>query len=288
MRALVTGGSGQVGGAFIAQAADHDVQAFAPGREVLDLADPDAIRQFMTSNRFDLIVNCAAYTAVDKAETEAELAQSINALAPGILAEEAAKQGVPIIHVSTDYVFDGERAGAYVEDDAVAPLGVYGASKLAGEAAVRAANPHHAVLRTAWVLSAGGANFLNTMIRLAEARDEVGVVSDQIGCPTSASDIAHALHLIARTSQVGTWHFVNDGVASWHDLARFIFAEMALRGLKVPRCNAITTAEYPTPARRPGNSVLNTMKFQADFGYKARNWQDAVREILQERFAIIA
>jgi dTDP-4-dehydrorhamnose reductase len=284
-RVLVTGASGQVGGAFLAQAALNKVDVVAPARAELDLANPASIRAFMAENRFDAVVNCAAYTAVDKAESEQELAQAINATGPGLLAAAAKGQGAQFIHVSTDYVFDGSKSGAYVEDDELAPLGAYGASKLAGEAAVRAAHPDDAILRTAWVLSPGGANFLNTMIRLAGERDEVGVVNDQIGCPTSAADIAHALHLMVRGGKAGTWHFVNDGTASWYNLARFIFDHMRARGIKAPACKAISTADYPTPARRPANSVLSWAKFSADFGYKPRFWQDAVNEILQERFA---
>jgi dTDP-4-dehydrorhamnose reductase len=286
-RALVTGGSGQVGGAVVAAAESHGFSVSAPGRDVLDLADPVSIAAAIATEPWDVVINCAAYTAVDKAESEPAVAHRINATAPGILARESARLSVPIIHVSTDYVFDGTKSGTYVEADPLAPLGVYGVSKLAGEAAVRDGNPRHAIVRTAWVLSATGANFINTMLRLAEARDILGVVNDQTGCPTSAADIANALLTIAKTDRVGTWHFVNSGAATWHDLAAFVFARSSQAGLTVPVLNAITTADYPTPARRPANSQLDTRKFAQDFGYPPRPWQDAVADILDHRLGAL-
>lgn len=231
------------------------------------------------------VINCAAYTAVDKAESEADLAEAINARAPAILARETALLGIPLIHVSTDYVFDGGKPSPYFESDPVLPLGVYGQTKEAGEAAVRAANPHHAIVRTAWVVSARGANFINTMLRLGAERPEVRVVDDQLGCPSNAKDIAAALFTVARDlgDRSGTWHFVNRGEASWHDLARRVFDAAAARGLPTPLLTPITTNEYPTPAARPANSRLDTSKITADFGIDPRPWQDAVDDILTER-----
>lgn len=281
---IVTGGTGQVGSALLRLLETTGVPALAPGRSELDLGDGDSMRRYLGQTAFGAIFNCGAYTAVDRAEDEPDLAAAINARAPGILAEEAARRAVPILHVSTDYVFDGNGDGAYAEDAPTNPLGVYGRTKLDGERAVRAANPQHAIVRTAWVLSANGANFLNTMLRLGAERPELGVVDDQFGCPTSAEDIALALHTIwSRPRPSGDWHFVNAGEASWFDLARFIFAQAAARGLHVPDIRPITTAEYPTRARRPANSRLSTERFERDFAMKPRAWQDAVEAIMTEK-----
>lgn len=283
---IVTGGTGQVGSALLRLLETAGVSALAPGRGELDLGDADGIRRYLDRTAFGAIFNCAAYTAVDRAEDEPETAAAINARAPGVLAQEAARRDVPILHVSTDYVFDGSGDGAYAEDASTNPLGVYGRTKLDGERAVRAANPDHAIVRTAWVLSAGGANFLNTMLRLGAERPEIGVVDDQRGCPTSAVDIAQALHAIWSQPRArgGVWHFVNAGEASWFDLARFIFDRAAERGLRVPDVCPIATADYPTRARRPANSRLSTERFERDFGLKPRAWQDAVAAIMTEKF----
>lgn len=282
---IVTGGTGQVGSALLRQLEAAGVSVLAPGRGELDLGDAEGIRRYLDRTAFGAIFNCAAYTAVDRAEDEPERAAAINARAPGILAEEAARRAVPILHVSTDYVFDGSGDGAYAEDAPTNPLGVYGRTKLDGEQAVRAANPHHAIVRTAWVLSADGANFLNTMLRLGTERLKVGVVDDQRGCPTSAGDIAWALLAIwSQPRARGVWHFVNSGEASWFDLARFIFARAAECGLRVPDVRPITSADYPTRAQRPANSCLSTERFERDFGLKPRTWQDAVVAIMIEKF----
>ena len=288
-KALVTGGTGQDGAAICAAAARHGFAVTAPPRDRLDLTKVDEIVTAVDADDWAIIINCAAYTAVDKAQSEPALANAINRVAPGIFASEAARRSIPIIHLSTDYVFDGSKAAPYVEDDLVYPLGVYGASKEAGEAAVRAYNPVHAIIRTAWVVSAGGGNFIDTMLRLASERDELGVVNDQIGCPTSARDIAEAVLTIATrltedgAKPTGTWHFVNSGRATWHDLAAFLFAEMAKKGMKVPTLRAITTAQYPTPARRPANSQLDTGRITRDFAIVPRDWQVAISEIVAER-----
>lgn len=283
---LVTGGTGQVGSAILQLFREAGVAACAPGRDLLDLREEASIRGFLGRTPCRAVINCAAYTAVDRAEDEAGLARVVNAHAPAILAEETMRLGVPIIHLSTDYVFDGSKAGPYVESDATGPLGVYGETKLAGEQAVRAANPNHAIVRTAWVLSAGGANFLNTMLRLGAEREDVSVVSDQFGCPTSAQDIAWALDAILSGlgERGGTWHFVNSGSASWFDLAEYIFSLALQNGQKVPRLHAIPTDAYPTRARRPVNSRLSTDLIERDFGVKPRDWRDAVKSIMAEKF----
>lgn len=282
---LITGANGQVGGAAARFARERGIACETPARAELDLADAVSIHRYMDGKRWRAILNCAAYTAVDRAESEHELAHAVNAIAPGMLANHAARQGCPIVHVSTDYVFDGTKAEPYVETDPVAPLGVYGVSKAAGEDAVRAAAPDaHVIVRTAWVLSAGGANFLNTMLRLGAERDQLSIVADQRGCPTNADDLADALlAMLERNRAPGTWHAVNGGETTWHGLACHIFDRAAAAGLKVPEVRAITTADYPTPARRPANSRLATAKLHDDFGLTLRPWQDAVDAILTER-----
>jgi dTDP-4-dehydrorhamnose reductase len=282
---LVTGGSGQVGGALIRLGLENGIAIVAPGRSVLDLTQEQSMVDVVAGTKWSAIINCAAYTAVDKAETDRVLAETINATAPAVLAREAARFGVPIVQVSTDYVFDGTKSSPYSEDDPVNPLGVYGQTKEKGERAVRSLNPRHAVVRTAWVVSAQGANFINTMLRLAAERPEVSVVDDQIGCPSSATDIAEALLVVAQQigSASGTWHFVNNGEATWHTLAAHVFSRAKAAGLAVPMLHAISTAKYPTPAKRPANSRLATNAIQNDFDIKPRPWPKAIDAILAQR-----
>lgn len=285
---LLTGGTGQVGQAVLRHAEKRGLGIVAPNRTQMDLTNARSITDMVASRPWSAVINCAAYTAVDRAESDAELAEQVNAVAPAIFAAETAARDIPIIHVSTDYVFDGTNGSPYTEEDAVNPLGVYGRTKEMGESAVRTRNPCHAIIRTAWVVSAGGANFVNTMIRLASERPEVSVVNDQIGCPSSALDIAEALLVVAEhlQEQYGTWHFVNGGNASWYDLAARIFANMDRRGLPTPVLKAIPSSQYPTPAKRPSNSRLSTLAIQRDFGIKPRHWHDAIDAILAERFDI--
>ena len=285
---LLTGGTGQVGQAVLRHAQERGLEIVAPNRAQMDLTNEQSIAEMVASRPWSAVLNCAAYTAVDRAETDAELAEQVNAVAPAILAVETATRDIPIIHVSTDYVFDGTNGAPYTENDAVNPLGVYGRTKEMGESAIRSHNPKHAIIRTAWVVSAGGANFINTMIRLASERPEVSVVDDQVGCPSSALDIAETLLVVAEhlPEQWGTWHFVNGGDASWYDLAARIFANMDRRGLASPVLRAIPSSQYPTPAQRPSNSRLSTLAIQRDFGIKPRHWHDAIDAILAERFEI--
>ena len=282
---LVTGASGQVGSVVARLAADHGWDVWAPDRSELDLSRPATISAALTGKMLSSVINCAAYTAVDRAEAEPELAKRVNAIAPTILGEETARRRIPLIHISTDYVFDGTKDGLYMEMDGVNPVSVYGKTKEAGEAGVRAANPNHAIIRTAWVLSSGGSNFLNTMLRLGTERPEVSVVADQLGCPTVAGDIAAALIAVLEKlgDRGGTWHFVNSGEVSWHGLAEHIFAETRRRGMPTPLLNAIATVDYPTPARRPSNSRLATGLIERDFGIMPRPWQESVDQILAER-----
>jgi len=284
MAILVTGGSGQVGSA-LARLAPTWVEVVAPTRAELDLADPSAIAQLVASRGWRVVVNCAAYTAVDRAESDVVAAWQVNALAPAALAAASRAAGIPIVHVSTDYVFNGSKPDPYVEDDPVAPVNVYGASKEGGEQAVRNTCAAHIILRTAWAVSASGRNFVNTMLRLGAEQRELRVVADQRGCPTSAEDIARAiLTILARLEQgsgpYGTFHFVNAGEATWHELATHVFNRAALYGRPTPAVHAITTADYPTPACRPVNSRLATGRIAAAFGIAPRPWREAVDEIV--------
>jgi dTDP-4-dehydrorhamnose reductase len=284
---LVTGGTGQIGSSIVRMAAGFGFSVYAPDRSSLDLGQPSSIERTLKDADYSSVINCAAYTAVDRAESDVETAFRINAEGPAILARETNRLGIPLIHVSTDYVFDGKKKSPYREDDLVNPIGVYGRTKKAGEDAVRHGNPRHAIIRTAWVISAGPANFLDAMFRLAAERDEVGVVNDQHGCPSAADDIASALLYVAANigNRAGTWHFVNDGEATWHDLASHIFGRMAQNGRRVPKLNAISTSEYPTIAKRPENSRLDTSAFRRDFGIAPRSWRDATDAIINQRLA---
>lgn len=261
-------------------------------RAALDLSDESAIRNTMRALRPDVIVNPAAYTAVDKAESEPDLAYAINAEAPRILAEEAAALGARLIHFSTDYVFDGRASQPYRETDTTNPLGVYGASKLAGEIAIQQVGPQHLILRTSWVYGAYGKNFLHTILRLARERDSLGIVADQFGAPTSSHDIAAAtLELLKAWPQdrSGIYHLTNSGYTSWHGFAVAILQAYedlqnarSWPSLRVPSeaVRAITTAEYPTPAARPANSRLNGDLLEQDWGVRLQDWRQALVQVM--------
>ena len=285
---LVTGGAGQVGLELARAEWPSNVRLHLPTRATLDLGDADAVRAAFAVTPFRAVINAGAWTAVDKAETEVAAAFAANAMGPAILAEVTRAAGIPLIQVSTDYVFDGSGERDYAETDPVGPLGVYGASKLAGEVAVTTGNPRSVVLRTAWVLSPHRANFLKTMLRLAADRPRLRVVDDQTGCPTSARDIAGALKTITMRmiedpeAPTGVYHFVNAGSTSWAGLAREIMALSAARGGPSAEVEGITTAEYPTPARRPANSRLDTQRITRDYGITPRPWQEAVAGIVAD------
>jgi dTDP-4-dehydrorhamnose reductase len=252
-----------------------------------DLTDTPRLRAELDEKRPRLIINAAAYTAVDQAEVERERAFAVNAQGPGELARWCAENEAALIHVSTDYVFDGQKQGAYVEDDATGPLGVYGASKLAGERAVRDALDRHVILRTSWVFSATGHNFVKTILRVAQQRDELRVVADQVGKPTSAAELARAiLELARRVGQPafpwGTYHFACPDRTSWHGFAEAIVDEQAEVTGRRPKVTAITTAEYPTRATRPANSTLDTSRFESTFALKPRAWRDELRAVVRK------
>ncbi|PWC35721.1 dTDP-4-dehydrorhamnose reductase [Azospirillum sp. TSO22-1] len=290
MRMLVFGHDGQVAHALRTMAAP-DLTVTALGRAGADITDADAVRRAVEAARPDVAVNTAAYTAVDRAETEAEQAFAVNRDGAGHIAAACAAAGVPLIHYSTDYVFDGAKDGPWREDDPIAPLGVYGASKAAGEAAVRAAGPRHVILRTAWVFGAHGNNFVRTMLRLGAERERLGIVADQRGCPTAAADLASAAvavarHVLATGEGWGTYHCCGAPPTTWHGFAEAIFEERRrATGLAPPRLDAIATADYPTPARRPANSVLDTARFAARFGLPAPAWRDALGGVVRQLLA---
>ncbi len=283
MRILVTGHDGQVAQSLGEQAQGHEL-IFTSYPE-FDLSKPETIEAAVAKIQPELIVSAAAYTAVDKAESEPELAMAINGDGPGVLARAGAKIGAPIIHLSTDYVFDGNLDRPWREDDPTGPLGVYGATKLAGEEAVQASGADNAVIRLAWVYSPFGNNFVKTMLRLAETRDTLNVVEDQRGCPSSALDIATAVLTVVDRWQrdgasSGLWHFTGTGETNWADFARAIFAESAKLGGPVADVTGIPTSGYPTPAQRPANSRLNCDKFAADFGYRSPRWEESVAVVV--------
>lgn len=283
MRLLVFGAGGQVGTELRRATLPPGMALAAFDRAALDITDRAAVSAAIRREHPGLVVNAAAYTAVDKAESEAEAAFAANAAAPGHIAAACAEAGIPLIHLSTDYVYDGTKPGPYAEDDPINPLGVYGRSKAAGDAAVAAALAEHVILRTAWVYSAHGGNFVKTMLRLAGERPGLRVVADQHGAPTAAADIAAAIVRVAERigageGRWGTFHFTGAGPTTWHGFAEAI---VALAGRSVPIA-AIATAEYPTPARRPANSVLDCTKIAAAYGVAPHPWREALAEVIAE------
>ena len=290
MKLLVVGAGGQVGHELCRFAWPAGSRLAAFGHDGVDITSRTAVAAAVAREQPDIVINAAAYTAVDRAESETDKAWAGNCTGPLNLAAVCGDAGIPLIHLSTDYVFDGGKEGAYREDDAVKPLGAYGQSKEAGERAVRGLLPQHVILRTAWVYSAHGHNFVKTMLRLAEGRPVLRVVADQVGSPTSAADIAAAIATVVRQIEAGkgcwgTYNFAGAGAVSWHGFAEAIF-ELATpwRG-PPPRVEPITTAQYPTPARRPANSVLDCRRIAEAFGIVPRPWRDALAEVIGEIYA---
>jgi dTDP-4-dehydrorhamnose reductase len=287
-RILVTGGNGQLGTELKRYAWPEGWAVTAIDIDELDLRDPAAITTMVASQPWAAVISAGAYTTVDKAESDVVTAWAVNAMAPAAFAEACVKADIPIVQVSTDYVFDGARDGAWEVTDPVAPLGVYGASKLGGELAVRTSGARYAIVRTAWVVSAHGNNFIKTMLRVGASNPTLRVVDDQHGSPTSATDLAAALAKITMrlvedlTAPTGTYHFSNAGTVTWAGFAREIFVQSAARGGASAEVQGITTAEYPTPATRPANSLLSHDAIICDYGIHPPAWQTALGKILDE------
>jgi dTDP-4-dehydrorhamnose reductase len=291
MKLLLLGGNGQVGrelrrslaplGELVVATRDG-----AAADAIADFDAPEAVADLVLRTAPDVVVNAAAYTAVDKAESEPDAALRANAQAPAAIAHACARLDALLVHYSTDYVFDGSARAPYAEDAPTAPLGVYGTSKLAGEAAIRASGARHAILRTAWVYAAHGRNFLLTMLRLAGEREELRVVADQVGAPTPAGWIADATAHILRqgVAEAGTWHLVTSGETSWHGFASEIVQQAHAAGLigRLPQVVPIATSDYPTPAQRPAYSVLDTTRLQRDFGIAPPHWRAGLQRTLAE------
>lgn len=284
VRILLFGGSGQVGAEIVRRAAPQ-LRVQAPGRTAADFADPEACAALVASAEADVAINCAAFTAVDRAESETDVAQVVNAETPAAIAQAAAARGLPLLHVSTDYVFDGETDRPWREDDAPAPLNVYGRTKLDGESAVARAGGPHAILRTSWVFSAHGGNFVKTMVRLGRERPELRVVDDQTGGPTAAADVADALLRVAAAfvegrGVSGVFHFAGAPTVSWRGFAEAIFAR--LDWPQRPTVAPIATADWPTPARRPRASALDCGRIAAAYGVGQPAWRPALDTVLTD------
>jgi dTDP-4-dehydrorhamnose reductase len=293
VRILVIGKEGQVARALSERAVANGVAVTLVGRPQLDLADPSGIGDVLADISGDVIVNAAAYTAVDQAEADPDLADAINGIGAGAAAGAAAALNVPFVQISTDYVFDGTADRPYRESDPVSPLGAYGRSKLLGEQAVAAATPDHAILRTSWIYSPFGKNFVKTMLRLARERDEVSVVADQVGGPTSAHDIADGIIAVCRNLLAkpqdrilrGIFHMSATGTASWAEFASEIFAQSAQLGGPGARVRSVPTTDYPTPARRPANSRLDCARIAEIHGLSLPDWRVSLRPCIQRLLA---
>jgi dTDP-4-dehydrorhamnose reductase len=288
MRIIVIGAQGQVGWELTRRAPEFGHAVLAWDQAELDITDAVAVDQALNASGANAVINAAAYTVVDKAEQEPERAFAVNRDGPAHLAAACARLNIPLLHISTDYVYDGAKASPYFEDDPTAPMGVYGASKLAGDDAVRWLLPRHLILRVSWVFGIHGHNFVKTILRLAREREELRVVADQHGCPTFAGDIADALlKLVGRIAEIdasdawGTYHYCGQPATTWHGFASAI-VDMAREQepLPVKTVTAITTADYPTPAARPANSVLDCSRLARNFGIQPRSWQEGLKQIL--------
>jgi dTDP-4-dehydrorhamnose reductase len=290
-RILILGKSGQLGGELARVFAGFG-EVVTVGRESVDLADAAQLRAVVRAAAPDVILNAAAYTAVDRAETESDLALAINAHAPRILAEEARHRNALLVHYSTDYVFDGKKSEPWTESDKPLPLNIYGASKLAGEQAIQQVGGNYLIFRTSWVYGPHGKNFLFTMLRLARERSTLSIVDDQFGAPTTSIELARATHVIVAGLLAGRfgglqecsgiYHMTCAGSTSWFGFAEGIFARAStLLGLKTPELIRIATKDYPTPATRPHNSVLSNAKLHARFGVQLAPWENALREVME-------
>jgi len=289
MKILLTGAYGQVGWELTRRSRKRGFAVEATDVDVFDITDPRAVEEKVCGQGWELVVNCAAYTAVDRAESEPELALAVNRDGPANLAAACGKAHIPLVHISTDYVFDGSKQGPYRETDPVLPLGVYGRSKAEGDTEVRSRLREHIILRTSWVYGVHGNNFVKTMLRLGQERRVLRVVNDQQGCPTNAADLAEVILAIAGRcdrNPWGTYHYSGKGVTTWHGFAEAIFAEaQKYTSLLVERVEPIPSAQYPTPAKRPANSVLDCSLFTSTFGIEPRPWRESLAEVIHGLFS---
>jgi dTDP-4-dehydrorhamnose reductase len=289
----IIGCNGQLGRELLRQGKARGVDMVGLDYPEIDIRAPTSIDDRIDFTKIALVVNAAAYTAVDKAESEPDIAFAVNRQGPANLANRCRDAGIPLIHISTDYVFDGTRQGAYIEDDPIAPLGVYGKSKAAGEGQVRQILPEHIIVRTAWLCGVHGSNFVKTMLRLGRENPTIRVVADQYGCPTIAADLANALIDVSleidkdKNARWGTYHYCGAGVTSWYGFATAIF-EMAdgYENLAVKRVEPIATADFPTAARRPANSVLDCSKIGRHFGVRTRPWRESLAEMIRQLYTL--
>jgi dTDP-4-dehydrorhamnose reductase len=283
----IIGSNGQLGWELVRQGDRLGYKMLAPGSGDLDVTRPGSIAGCLEPRAVQLVVNAAAYTAVDRAETEKKRAFEVNRDGPANLAGFCARTGIPLVHISTDYVFDGSKAGAYREDDPVSPIGIYGQSKAAGETEVRRKSAAHLIVRTAWLYGVHGHNFVKTMLRLGAEKKNIRVVDDQTGCPTYAADLARAILLISdhilagKKTRWGTYHYCGAGSVTWFGLAQAVFAMAAkYEAAPAPKVVPITSAQYATPVKRPANSVLDCSKIEAHFGIRPRPWIDSLAEMI--------
>ncbi len=290
MKILITGAKGQVGKELVSIANQRGFDVIAAGQTELDITQLKNIESYVEVHQPDLVINAAAYTAVNKAEEEQDITYAINRDGTANLAAVSKEKNIPLLHISTDYVFDGTKSEAYSENDAVSPLGIYGISKWQGEETIRQTLPEHIILRVAWVFGAQGNNFVKTMLRLAKDRDELSVVADQFGRPSPAKDIAKTLIILAeqyqkeKTLEWGTYHYCGDEKVSWCGFAKEILKQAKEQGLieKDIKVNAITTAEYQDPTKRPANSMLDCEKIKNTFGIEMPSWKESLNQVLTE------
>jgi dTDP-4-dehydrorhamnose reductase len=291
----IIGSNGQLGWELVRQGETRGLKILALDYPEIDISDPASIDSRMDSRQIDLIINAAAFTAVDRAESNPQTAFAVNRDGPANLAKKCSDRHIPLIHVSTDYVFNGTKKGAYFEEDPVAPLGAYGKSKAAGEAEVRKHLQRHLVVRTAWLCGVHGHNFVKTMLRMGHEKDTLRVVSDQFGCPTFAADLADAILVMVEQAEIrksvpwGTYHYCGEGETTWHAFAEAVF-EIAgqYETFAVKRVMPISTAEFPTPVRRPANSVLDCAKIKRHFGIRPRPWRESLAEMIRQLYGLNA
>ncbi|MFH0996171.1 MAG: dTDP-4-dehydrorhamnose reductase [Pseudomonadota bacterium] len=292
MNILIAGAKGQLGSELMRQGPDRGFSAFPVDLPEVDITSPDPVRAAIRDTGASLVINCAAYTQVDMAESQDMLAFKVNSLGPAILAHVCSEAKIPLIHISTDFVFDGSKRSPYLETDPVSPMSVYGKSKAAGEAVVERILSRHIILRTAWLYALQGQNFVRTILRLGAEMDTVRVVSDQLGCPTCAEDLAESLLTLSEAIRAqgeiawGTYHYCGKGVISWHEFAQAILdIAKAYIPLKTTRVDPITTDQYPTPAKRPVYSALNCEKIQSRFGIYPKPWRESLEKTLSRMLA---